>query len=170
MRTSRLVAVAISLLAYAGATFSGETNEGKSMTIQKGSEVGIEYTLTLNDGTVADSNVGGEPLVYTQGSGQLLPALEDALEGLTAGDTKQIELEAAEGYGEVNPQAYQNVPIDQIPEQSREVGAVLVASSPDGRQQQIRVHEVQDEAVVVDFNHPLAGKDLNFDIKVVSVE
>lgn len=140
------------------------------MTIKEGSEVGIEYTLTLNDGTVADSNVGQEPLVYTQGGGQILPALEQALEGLAPGDSKQVDLEAAEGYGEVNPQAYQNVPIDQIPEQSREVGAVLIASSPDGRQQQIRIHEVQDDAVVVDFNHPLAGKDLSFAIKVVSVD
>lgn len=140
------------------------------MTIKEGSEVGIEYTLTLDDGTVADSNVGQEPLVYTQGGGQILPALEQALEGLAPGDSKQVDLEAAEGYGEVNPQAYQNVPIDQIPEQSREVGAVLIASSPDGRQQQIRIHEVQDDAVVVDFNHPLAGKDLSFAIKVVSVD
>ena len=140
------------------------------MSIKEGSEVGIEYTLTLDDGTVADSNVGQEPLVYTQGGGQILPALEQALEGLAPGDSKQVELEAAEGYGEVNPQAYQNVPIDQIPEQSREVGAVLIASSPDGRQQQIRIHDVQDDAVVVDFNHPLAGKDLSFAIKVVSVD
>lgn len=139
------------------------------MAISNGSEVGIEYTLTLADGTVADTNVGKDPLVFTQGAGQILPAMENALVGLSEGDTREVNIPAAEGYGEVDPQAFETVAHDQIPENARQVGAVLVASMGDGSQRQVRVHEVENDHVVIDFNHPLAGEDLSFDVRVVSV-
>lgn len=138
--------------------------------IEEGSKVSIEYTLTLDDGSTADTNVGGEPLVYNQGQQEILPALEEALAGLEAGDTKKVVLTAEEGYGLVDPDGFQDVEPDLVPEDARTVGTMLVASDPEGNQQAIRVHEVGDDKIVLDFNHPLAGEALTFDIKIVEIE
>ena len=138
--------------------------------IEEGSKVSIEYTLTLDDGTTADSNVGEDPLVYSQGQHEILPALEEALVGLEVGETKQVQLTAEEGYGLIDPDGFQDVEPDVVPEDARTVGTMLVASDPEGNQQPIRVHEVGEDKLVLDFNHPLAGQALNFDIKIVAVE
>ena len=138
--------------------------------IEDGSKVSIEYTLTLDDGSTADTNVGGEPLVYNQGQQEILPALEEALVGLAAGDTKKVMLTAEEGYGQVDPDGFQDVEPDIVPEDARTVGTMLVASDPEGNQQPIRVHEVADDKIVLDFNHPLAGEALTFDIKILEIE
>lgn len=138
--------------------------------ITDGMQVSIEYTLTLTDGTVADTNVNEEPLVYTHGQRQLLQSLESALAGLSVGDERTVAISAAEGYGEVDPEAFQVVPAAQVPENARQVGAILVAGEPGGQQRQVRVHEVDGENVVIDLNHPLAGEDLSFDVKVLAVE
>jgi FKBP-type peptidyl-prolyl cis-trans isomerase 2 len=142
----------------------------KSNVIEDGSKVSIEYTLTLDDGSTADTNVGGEPLVYNQGQQEILPALEEALVGLAAGDTKKVKLTAEEGYGQVDPDGFQDVEPDIVPEDARTVGTMLVASDPEGNQQPIRVHEVADDKIVLDFNHPLAGEALTFDIKILEIE
>lgn len=126
----------------------------------------MTYTLTV-DGEVLQSNTGDDPLVYTQGGGQILPALEAELAGMSAGDQKSVNLDAANGYGEVDGAAFQEVPLDQIPEQAREVGTMLRA---EGHAGPIRVAEIKEETVVLDFNHPLAGKALTFDITIVSVQ
>lgn len=131
----------------------------------------MEYTLKLDDGTVVGTNADDEPMVYLQGGGQILPALEKALTGLAAGDQKSVKLSAEEGYGAVNPEAFREIDIAQIPEGARKVGALLFAGdAEEGSKQPIRVHEVREKTVVLDFNHPLAGKALNFDIKILSVE
>lgn len=135
--------------------------------IDNGSQVALEYTLTLaSTGELVQSNVGEAPLVYVQGNGKLLPALEAELLGHEAGDEFDVALAAEDAYGPVNPDAYRDVAVDQVPEEAREVGAML--STP-GYQGSIRVHEVRDDAIVLDFNHPLAGEDLKFRIRVVSV-
>ena len=138
--------------------------------IESGSSVGIEYTLKLEDGTTVDSNVGGAPLTFIQGSGEILPALEAELLGAKVGDTKEVQLTAENGYGPVNPAAFQEVPLDKLPEEARVAGTMLMAGGPDGQEHPVRVNEVKEETVVLDFNHPLAGKTLNFDIKVLSIE
>lgn len=138
--------------------------------IEEGSTVSIEYTLTLDDGETADTNVGGEALVYSQGQEEILPALEETLIGLEVGDTKKVVLTAEEGYGLVDPDGFQDVEPDLVPDDARTVGTMLVASDPEGNQQPIRVHEVSEDKIVLDFNHPLAGQALNFDIKIVAVE
>ncbi len=135
--------------------------------IGEGTTVGFEYTLSLSDGTVVESNVGGDAFSYTQGGGQILPALETALTGLAVEDTKQVTLEPGDAYGDVNPDAFQEIPIAQIPEDARVVGTILGAEGFDGP---IRVHEVREDIVVLDFNNPLAGKTLTFDIRIVSLE
>lgn len=138
--------------------------------IEDGKVIGIEYTLTLEDGTVADSNVGGEELTYTQGAGQILPALEQALAGRAVGDEINVRIAAADGYGTVNPDLRREVSPEQIPEGARQEGQMLVGQGPEGQPIQVRVHEVRTDAIVLDFNHPLAGEDLNFDVTVKSVE
>lgn len=135
--------------------------------IDTGKTVGFEYTLSLSDGTVVESNVGGDAFTYVHGEQQILPALEAELAGLAVDDTKQVTLDPENAYGRVNPEAFQEVPIDRIPEDARVVGTTLSADGYDGP---IRVHEVRDDAIVLDFNSPLAGKTLTFDIRVVSLE
>lgn len=138
--------------------------------IEEGSSVSIEYTLTLDDGTKADSNVGDDPLVFSQGQQEILPALEEALVGLEVGNTKKVTLTAEEGYGLVDPDGFQEVEPDLVPEDARSVGTMLVASDEQGNEQPIRVHEVGEDKIVLDFNHPLAGRALTFDIKIVAIE
>ena len=116
---------------------------------------------------VLESNPEGQPLIYTQGSGEILNALETELLGLVAGDEKLVTLAPEDAYGTIDPAAFQEVPIDQIPEEARKVDTLLNAP---GYQGTIRVAEVQEEIVILDFNHPLAGKSLTFDITIVSVE
>lgn len=142
----------------------------KSKVVVDGSRISIEYTLFLEDGTVADTNVGGAPLVYQQGGSQLLPALESQLAGLAVGDNKEVSLSAAEGYGEVDPKLFHVVPASDIPEDARTVGTALVAQSTGGQQQHVRVHELKGEEIVLDLNHPLAGQPLRFDIKILAIE
>lgn len=139
--------------------------ENKSM-IAAGNQVSFEYTLSVA-GEVVESNKGQEPLTYTQGGGQILPALESELEGLTVGDEKSVSLTAADGYGEINPEAFQEVPLDRIPENARVVGTLLQSPEYPGP---IRVAEVREDVVVLDLNHPMAGKDLTFDITIVDIE
>jgi len=134
--------------------------------IAAGNQVSFAYTLT-SEGETIESNVGDEPLVYTQGGGQILPALEAELAGLTAGDKKTVNLAAADAYGEVRQDAMQEVPLEQLPEGARTVGAMLQAPGFPGP---IRVAEVTETVAVLDFNHPLAGKDLTFDIEIITVE
>ena len=137
--------------------------------IENGNQVSIEYTLTLEDGTKVDTNVGGEPLVYEQGSGQIIPGLEEELAGLKEGDTKKVTVAPERGYGPVDPEAFQEVESTKIPEEARTVGTMLLARDASGNGRQVRVHEVKDETVVIDFNHPLAGKTLTFDVKILDI-
>ncbi len=138
--------------------------------IQQGSKVSIEYTLKLEDGSTADTNVGGNPLTYEQGKGEILPALENELLGLKPEDTKQVELAPESGYGAVNPEAFQRVPVTMVPEDARRKGAQLVAQAPDGAQMMVRVDRIEDSEAVLDLNHPLAGRTLHFDVRIVAVE
>lgn len=167
-RISRIVLPSLTMAIVAATACWAEEEE--TIVIENGRSVSIEYTLKLDDGTTVDSNVGQDALTYTQGSSEILPALEEALLGHGVGDTKEVKLTAEQGYGPVRPEAYQEVELDVVPEDARNVDTLLVATGPDGQQRPVRVHEVREETIVLDFNHPLAGKPLNFDIKVLAVE
>lgn len=132
---------------------------------EAGKQVTFHYTLT-SGGEQLECSKGDDPLTFTLGGGEILPTLEAALQGLEAGDDKRVELSAADAYGEVNPDGFQEVEIDKIPEDARQVGAQLQA---EGINNPIRVAEVRDDVIVLDFNHPMAGKDLVFDVEVVAV-
>ena len=137
--------------------------------IKNGQKISLEYSVFLADGTQIDSNVGDAPLVFVLGSHQVFPALEEALLGLQEGDTKQILLKADQAYGPVVPDAFREVDLENVPASHRYEGAVLGVQDPQGGVFPIRVHQIKDKRAVLDFNHPLAGKDLRFDIKVTSV-
>jgi FKBP-type peptidyl-prolyl cis-trans isomerase SlyD len=138
--------------------------------IQEGSIVSIEYTLTDDDGKVIDTNVGKEPLTFIQGAGQIVSGLERELQGLKAGEQKKVRVKPEDGYGMPNQQAFQEMPRESIPAEAQKPGVTLMAKAPDGRAIPIRVHEVKEKTVVVDFNHPLAGKTLNFDVKIKDIK
>ncbi|MDF2445479.1 MAG: peptidylprolyl isomerase [Moraxellaceae bacterium] len=129
----------------------------------------IEYTLTDDQGNVIDSSVGGEPLAYLHGAGNIIPGLEDALEGKQVGDSLKVSVPPSEGYGEKDEALLQVVPrsmfrgVDQI-----EVGMQFHAQTDHGMQV-ITVAKVEGDNVTVDGNHPLAGQNLNFDVKVLEV-
>jgi FKBP-type peptidyl-prolyl cis-trans isomerase 2 len=168
---SRTPFAAILFVAALGfASANAEESSETSSVVSQGNRVSIEYTLKLDDGNVADSNVGGEALTYEQGAGHLLPALEKALLGLKVGDTKQLTLGAKEGYGEVDDTLYQTVPATAVPEDVRRVGMKLVAEAPTGKKQLVRIHKVNEAEVVMDLNHPLAGQSLHFDVKILEIE
>ena len=138
--------------------------------ITDGRRVSIEYTLTIDDGSVADSNVGEEPLTYEQGQQEILPGLERALLGLAVGDTTEVTLAPDEGYGLVDDDLFETVPSNVVPENGRHVGAYLVAQAKTGERRQVRVHEVNGDEIVIDLNHPLAGQTLHFAVRILSVE
>ena len=115
-------------------------------------------------------SVGGEPLTYVQGEQQILPALEAQLAGMKVEETRQVSLTAEEGYGPVREEGYQEVPLTMIPEDARKEGARLVGQSQQGQPIQAQVKEVKEETVVLDLNHPLAGENLHFDVKIVEIK
>ena len=143
---------------------------GPAGVVEAGRRVTIEYTLKLDDGSVVDSNVGKKPLEYEQGSGKILPGLEKALVGMKVGESRSIDLTAAEGYGELDPEAFRTVPLDSLPEDARKVGTRVGARNEAGKRRRMRVHKIEGEEAVLDLNHPLAGKALHFDVKILAVE
>jgi FKBP-type peptidyl-prolyl cis-trans isomerase SlyD len=149
---------------------AGDTKKGASaMTVSNGKQVSLEYTLKLDDQSVVDSNVGGEPLKVTQGKHELVPGLEKALEGMAAGEKKNVTVAPPEAYGTVDPKAFQEVDRKMVPSNAQKVGMQLEGTTTDGRKVFPRISEVKNETVVLDFNHPLAGKTLHFDVKVLDV-
>jgi FKBP-type peptidyl-prolyl cis-trans isomerase SlyD len=144
--------------------------EDTKQTVSEGKNVSLEYTLTLDDKSVVESNVGKQPLTYTQGTHQIIPGLEKALEGLKVGDTKEVTVPPADGYGEIDPNARQEVQKKLIPPNALVVGTRLQGKTPDGHTVYPRVAEIKDDTVVLDFNHPLAGKTLHFNVKVLDIQ
>lgn len=139
------------------------------MTVSNGKQVTLEYTLKLDDQSVVDTNVGGEPLKVTQGRHELIPGLEKALEGMATGEKKNVTVDPPEAYGTVDPKAFQEVNLNMVPADSRKVGTQLEGKTADGRKVFPRISEVKNETVVLDFNHPLAGKTVHVDVKVLDV-
>lgn len=138
--------------------------------IGTGKKVSIEYLVRLADGTTVDSNVGKTPLTYIQGNGEIIPGLERQLEGLTAGDARKVEVSPKEGYGEYNSAAVQEIPRNSINPDGLSVGATLYSQDKYGRTITAVVKEIKKDSIVLDLNHPLAGKMLYFDVKILKVE
>lgn len=138
--------------------------------VKVGDTVRIHYTGTLQDGTTFDSSEGRDPLEFTVGAGQIIPGLDKAIPGMEVGDKKSVDVPATEAYGAVDPNARQAVPREQIPADiPLEEGTQLQVQTQQGQVLPVTVAEVTEETVILDANHPLAGKDLNFAIELVSI-
>ncbi len=138
------------------------------MAIEKNQVVSIEYEVRDGD-TVVDSNVGGAPLVFMFGRGQIIPGLEEGIANMTIGEKGDILVKPANAYGEYNPDATQEVPADQFAGIDLEVGMTLYGQGEDGATTQVIVKEIGSETVMIDFNHPLAGKDLMFSVTLSNI-
>ncbi len=141
------------------------------MPIKKGDRIKIEYEGVLEDGAVFDSSAKhGEPLEFEVGAGKVLKGFEDAVIGMEEEEEKEFELEPSDAYGDHNPELIKDIPRDNIPEEEElKTGMVLVMSLPNGVQISANIIEVSDETVTIDLNHPLAGKTLNFKVKVLDI-
>jgi FKBP-type peptidyl-prolyl cis-trans isomerase 2 len=137
-------------------------------TVSKGKVTSLEYTLKLDDTQVVDTNVGKNPLIYTQGANQIIPGVESAVEGMTVGQAKQVVVAPTDGYGNRNPKAFQEIPKEKVP-QGIQVGTQLHGKDAAGHDVRPIVTEIKEDTVLLDFNHPLAGKTLFFDLKVVNI-
>ena len=136
--------------------------------IQNGSTVAFHYALTV-DGRVVNSSQGKQPLTYVQGMGQIIPGLEEQLQGLKRGDKRRIIVPPAKAYGHVDQDAYQNLPRKSFRNaKALKVGSI-VNGEFGGKPVQATVLAINDGMVTLDLNHPLAGKTLQFDIEVVDV-
>ena len=139
------------------------------MQITQDSVVLIHYTLTDDSGKTIDSSAGGEPLAYLHGNGNLIPGLEKALEGKQSGDQVNVKIAPADGYGEYDKQLVQRVPKRTLKGIGNVyVGMQLQAQSEHGARA-VTVTQVAGDMVTIDGNHPLAGQNLNFDVKIEDV-
>ena len=138
--------------------------------VKTGDTVRIHYTGTLTDGSTFDSSQGRDPLEFTVGSGQIIPGLDKAIPGMTVGDKKTVQVPAEDAYGETNPEARQDVPRAEIPDDiPLDLGTQLQVQAQGGQVLPVTVVAVTEEVVTLDANHPLAGKDLTFAIELVEI-
>ena len=140
------------------------------MKVGKGSVVSVDYELHLGDGKVVDASDPGSPMSYIHGEGQIVPGLERALEGLAAGDAKEVVVAPEDGYGMHDARGLQEVPRSAFPsDMEPQIGMELMAEGPQGQTVPFVVREVKPETVVIDLNHPLAGRTLHFGVTVREV-
>ncbi|MFQ5539889.1 MAG: peptidylprolyl isomerase [Candidatus Binatia bacterium] len=149
---------------------AGAQTETKKIAVQNGHQVSLEYTLTDEGGKEIESNKGKKPFSYAHGQKQVIRGLEKGLEGMGVGEQKTLTIKAEDAYGPVNPNAFKEIPHDNIPRQSLKVDALLIVRNAQGQSFRVRVHEVKEKTVVLDFNHPLAGKTLTFDVTILAIE
>jgi FKBP-type peptidyl-prolyl cis-trans isomerase SlyD len=151
------------------APFLTHSQKAQNMQVSAQKVVSIHYTLTNDDGEVIDSSEGQAPLAYIHGEGNIIPGLEDALAGKSAGDTLKVSIPPEQGYGLRDEDLIQAVPkqafhgVDEI-----QPGMQFHAESPDGGQL-VTVVDIQDDMVILDGNHPMSGLTLNFDVQVTEV-
>ncbi len=138
------------------------------MAIEETQIVSLEYELRT-DGEVVDSNLGKDPLVFMFGKSQIIPALEDGIKNMQTGERADILIKAPDAYGEYDADATQELPIEQFADIELEVGMSLYGQSEDGSRTQVVVKEIGSDAIIIDFNHPLAGKDLMFSVGISDV-
>jgi FKBP-type peptidyl-prolyl cis-trans isomerase 2 len=138
-------------------------------TVSNGKMISLEYTIKLDNDEVVETTVGKAPVTYTQGAHQIVRGVETAVEGMMAGEAKHVIVTPADGYGVRDLTALHELPKQKVPEDIK-VGMKLRGKDPSGRIVQPIVKEIKDHTVLLDFNHPLAGKTLYFDVKVIDVQ
>ena len=131
--------------------------------------VSIEYTLTDDDGSVLDTSEGRGPLAYLHGAKNIVPGLEKAIDGKGVGETVEVKVTPADGYGDYDPNAIRNVPVRKLPEGKRpDAGEILQVQTPEGPRH-VTVQSVRGDYAKIDFNHPLAGKNLFFKVTIKEI-
>lgn len=139
--------------------------------VQQGDRVRVHYTGTLEDGEVFDSSQGQEPLQFTVGSGEVIPGFESAVLGMSPGERKTITIPSDEAYGPHRDEMLLSVPRDQFPaEADPHVGDGLIVGTSDGQQIPVTIYALEEDTIVLDANHPLAGEDLTFELELVGIE
>lgn len=140
------------------------------MSLAQNKVVTFNYTLKDDNGNILDSTSGSSPFAFLSGNGQILPKLEEALNGMLLGTKRNVKIIAADAYGEYNETAIQNVNRSNFPEDADlQPGMQFVANSPDGNQMPFIISEVKEDDITIDFNHPLAGKNLEFDVELLDI-
>ena len=138
--------------------------------VRDGMLVSLDYTVKTPDGKLLETSNGSRPLQYIHGKKMMIPGLEKELTGMKVGAEKHVTVKPEEGYGKLNPKAVQEIPKEKIPPNALKIGAVLVGTDKNGSPIPMTVREIKEKTVVMDLNHPLAGKTLVFDVKVVDIE
>ena len=139
--------------------------------VKANNTVKVHYTGKLADGQVFDTSEGKEPIEFVLGQGRLIPGFEEGLIDMKVNEKKTISIAKEEAYGEVNEQLIQEIDKANLPQDMEpKVGMGLVSKSPEGQEMNLMIIEVKDESVVIDGNHPLAGRDLVFDLEVVEIK
>ncbi len=137
---------------------------------KSGDTVRVHYTGRLADGTEFDSSAGREPLEFTLGAGNIIPGLDRGIQGMTIGQKATVEVACEDAYGKHHPEGVQQVPRSVLPEDANpQVGGMLQAQTGDGQRVNLIVTEVTEDMLTVDGNHPLAGKDLVFDVELMEI-
>jgi FKBP-type peptidyl-prolyl cis-trans isomerase SlyD len=174
MKSKNLTLFAVVLGFAAALMFSAVSSEAagkeKSPVVSEGKSVKVEYTLKV-DGKEIDSSKGRQPLEFKVGSHQVVPGFEKAIMGMKVGGQKSFKVSPEEGYGAINPKAIRDVPRKELPaDLTPKAGMTLYAQAKNGQRFPVRIVEVKKDVVVMDFNYPLAGKTLNFDVKVLDIK
>ncbi len=141
-----------------------------SLEVFEGNKVKVHYTGKLNDGTVFDSSENREPLEFVLGEGNMIQGFDTAVEGMELGSNKSVVIPSGEAYGEKMEDMMVDIPIDQVPADIKpEVGMDLSIQNQEGQPMPVKVVNVDTEKITLDANHPLAGEDLTFDIKLIEI-
>lgn len=139
--------------------------------VKNGDTVRVHYRGELSDGSVFDSSAGQEPLEFVVGSGQVIPGFDSAVNGMTPGEKKTVTIPPAQAYGDRNPEQMLTLNRNQLPPGvDVEVGQELQLTDDQGMEWEVTVVEVTPEAIMLDANHSLAGKDLTFHLELVSIK
>ncbi|MBM2805656.1 MAG: Peptidyl-prolyl cis-trans isomerase (modular protein) [Deltaproteobacteria bacterium] len=171
MRRKSLPLTIIAVLLLATPKFTPAAEPAKDDRVVKdGMLISLEYTLKGADGKVIESSKGREPLKYIHGQRMMIPGLEKELTGMKVGGEKHVTVKPEDAYGAVNAKAFEEVPKEKLPPEGLKVGAILAAKSPTGQVVPMRVHQIKEKSVVMDMNHPMAGKTLVFDVKIVDIQ
>ena len=143
---------------------------GELMVVENGRKVSFDYELTV-DGQMVDSSKERGPFQYMHGEAAIIPGLARQMSGLGVGDEKNIAVSPDEAYGAVNPKAFREIPKTQLPENLEPaVDMMLQMQDPQGHPIPVRISEVKESSLVLDLNHPLAGKTLIFQVKIVAIQ
>ena len=141
-----------------------------SIVVETGNTVTVQYTGKFEDGTVFDSSHGrDEPLSFTVGSQTVISGFDTAVVGMQVGETKNVTIEPDQGYGQPNPELVKSFSQDHFKDADIEVGKTVIGIDDQGRQTMAQILEIDDSEVTLDFNHPLAGKILNFEIELMGI-